>query len=63
MNKYLYTFDEAGNVKERIVEYLPENWVRVNGSDYPIEDFGDYILSDEKIESPWEEWLKHLKEE
>lgn len=67
MNKYLYVFRGNGDYSERIVECLPDRWVKVisggnEGELFPIEDFGDYILSDEKIDNPFEEWLKHLKE-
>jgi len=67
MIRYLYTFNEAGNYNTRTVECLPDRWVKVvsgqnENEKFPIEDFGDYILSQEKLDNPFEEWYKIIKE-
>ena len=67
MIKYLYTFNEAGDYNIRTVECLSDRWVKVifgqnENEKFPIEDFGDYILSQEKLDNPLEEWYKIIKD-
>lgn len=54
----LYTFPEPGIVNVHYGSIDSENYF--DGT--PIEDFGDYLLSESEVAAPYEVWLFKLKQ-
>ena len=60
MKKYLYTFPRANVKSHGIVEIDKNGWV---DGEFPIEDFGDYLLTDTELspDEAFEKWLSFIE--
>lgn len=66
MKKYFYTISHKypnGFKPHGIVDVTDDGWISggiFNLSPTPIEDYGDYILTDEPCDNPFNKWYNHL---
>jgi hypothetical protein len=59
--KYLYTFhEEQGVTKDHgLVKITDDNYVvtKINHELTPLEDYGDYLLTQKPVKNPYNIWL------